>query len=479
MSCLSRSRSFDCVWALVIASALGACSVDRLKPVNSGTANDPATRAPEPPSSVGSANGAGDTSDEPDADAGVPAGGDRENGEPCDSRKQCESDHCENGLCCSDGKCCNTESDCAGDGVNGATCEDSESCQGSRGAVACVRNRCRVQDGEDDDSACDSSVEASDCGFYRSIVCNGEANQEEPECPTSCAGDDDCDGNARCRDGECIEAEANGGSCSVASDCASRHCSQGVCCEDGDCCTEADDCPGSYTTPAQCDDMTNCQGTRGSASCVDFMCETTRVDDDAACGLRMLAHDCAMGGDVYCTGAADQRASRDCDTNCRWDGDCPANQHCAEYACIPDLDNGAPCDRAAACDSGYCGGNYGQPTFCCNEGACCQADENCVGRYVCDDRSDCQGTRYEQACSDDFTCEDVPDGEVESNDSGCIGQLSSSCGSNRDAYCGIAADQTRPWCAGGGSGRCGGSGDCDPWLECRDGFCQAPQREED
>lgn len=453
------------LWMVAVLLGVAGCSVDKAVNVRpgSGAVASPSTSA---------ANASAGRSGEADVGGSSASAKPRADGESCTSNKECDSRHCDQGLCCSSGRCCKADTDC-GDGA-GATCEDSAKCQGARGTSACVRNRCRVQDGNDDDSACDAKVEADDCGFYLSAFCNGRAEQQPPTCATACADDSNCDENARCRDGECIEAEPNGGACMVASDCASRHCSQGVCCEDGDCCTRDSDCPSSYSQPATCTTPADCQGTRGTASCVDSMCQTTPVDDDSACGPRVLAHDCTPL-DVYCTGAVSQRASRNCDTNCRWDADCPSNQHCSEFTCIEDLPDGSECDRPTICASGYCGGNFGQPRFCCKEGACCATDENCIGRFVCDDRAECQGTRYQQACNDDFICEDVRDGEVEANDSGCVGQTASTCGSNRDVLCSLAPDQRRPRCPGGPNGRCANAGECDPWLECRDGACQTPE----
>lgn len=469
---LGRSRF--AFWSLLVAVLLPltSCSVDRSTNLKPGTGANPSTSPPQPAPP-------GAAPDDPPAKPGPQDPAPVADGETCDADNQCKSGHCDHGLCCSGGTCCKVDTDCGGEGE--ATCEDPAECQGARGTVACLKNRCRVQAGEDDDSGCDDTAEADDCGFYKSVMCNGRASQRAPQCPTSCGDDDDCDSNARCRDEECIAAEPNGGTCEVASDCASRHCSNGVCCESGDCCSEDRDCASmGMSAPPRCTDPTTCQGSREGPTCVESMCRMGTIDDDSACTLRTMAQDCpGAAPDVYCTGAENQRAARDCDSNCRWDPDCPPEQHCADFTCIDDLPNGQACDRASACDSNYCAGSFGQPRFCCEQGACCQTDENCIGRYVCDDRADCQGRRFEQACNEAFTCEDVEDGEIESNDSGCVGQVASTCGSNRDALCTLAPSQSRPFCAGGGSGRCSGGGDCDPWLECRDGYCQSPESSED
>lgn len=367
----SCARSVLCVFLL-------ACSADaKMGAVTHGGASTVSSTA----NSDAQHSDAGDSSEresgEPDAARGM-----RVDGASCVNDEDCAGGHCNQGLCCAGGRCCKSDADCgAGDG---AICSEPHACQGMRGTMACLRNRCRVQDGVDDDSACDAQVVADDCGFYRDLSCSGRMDQRAPECATSCEADADCDDNARCRDGACVAAEPNGGTCTSASDCASRHCAQGVCCEAGDCCRRDTDCPLSASSLARCTDLPHCQGRRAAASCVDAKCEVTMVEDDSGCGLHMLAQRCAMT-DVYCTGAVSQSASRDCSNNCRWDADCRPEQYCDGFACVADRPDGSACDRASACQSGVCAGSPPRGRCARNESERCERAGDCDAPLECRD----------------------------------------------------------------------------------------------
>ena len=88
------------------------------------------------------------------------ATGDCPTGSPCEEPDDCESGHCENGICCpAAARCCASASDCP---APPAVCDDAASCQGRRFAGACEAHVCEVVESADD-SACDASVVAVIC----------------------------------------------------------------------------------------------------------------------------------------------------------------------------------------------------------------------------------------------------------------------------------------------------------------------------
>src|SRR5690606_240659 len=222
---------------------------------------------------------------------------------------------------------CSVTSDCPGGGSFGATCDDSAGCQGSRGEIVCQAFQCTTHEGIADDSACDDSVQASDCGYFRPVFCTGEVNQTTPPCPTSCTDDSECDEGAHC-DGVCVPDLRDGEVCDEASDCISGHCNNNICCSGGDCCRTPDECPASYSTLPTCDSPSTCQGTRDAAICVDFVCGTAmNVPDDSACTTSIEANDCGLYPSRFCTGGTDQLPPM-CAMSCTSDSECDANAHC-------------------------------------------------------------------------------------------------------------------------------------------------------
>lgn len=235
----------------------------------------------------------------------------RANGETCERDEQCESDHCQNSHCCETGACCQSVSDCngGGDGV-ALVCSNKETCEGTRGQVMCEDFQCISKDGIKDDRGCGPSTEASDCGPYPSVYCNGNREQTPPPCATSCDKDEDCDHEAHCNEGKCRMNVPNGGPCELGRECVSRYCGGGICCEDGHCCRDADDCPSSlYVEEPVCEEPNLCRGTQRRAVCMDFMCaKGPKVDDDSACGPDTLAIMCIGRESQYCNGETEQQA---------------------------------------------------------------------------------------------------------------------------------------------------------------------------
>jgi hypothetical protein len=364
-------------------------------------------------------------------------------GESCKADEECDSGHCNNELCCGGGDCCQVPEDCVSEEDSVATCEDEKDCQGVRGEATCSAFRCRVREGVDDDSACDKSVEADTCGLYVSVFCTGEEDQDEPECPEQCRADTDCDPEAHCTAGECVEDVPNGGDCMAANECASAHCVNAICCADGDCCRTPEVCdPMIYSGGATCDDPAGCQGTRGVPACEDSKCVVGRTDDDSTCNRTVVAAECGEA-DVLCRGGVEQGPPPPCPTGTCGDfftaASCNEGAWCWEGTCIPDQPNGEGCTDAASCQSGNC-----QNNVCCSEGDCCENDSQCPPIQMCDDASMCQGKRQDRICDvEGGSCVNL--GEPVDDDSGCVGMPTGlDCGLNFASPCSAAVAQTPP-----------------------------------
>jgi hypothetical protein len=366
-------------------------------------------------------------------------------GESCTADEDCDSGHCSNELCCQSGDCCQVPEDCLSGEDSVAMCEDEKDCQGARGAATCLAFRCRVREGGvDDDSACDKSIEADTCGLYISIFCTGEEDQDEPECPERCRADADCDPEAHCTAGKCVEDVPNGGDCMADNECASDNCNNAVCCADGDCCRTPEVCdPMIYSGGAACDDPAGCQGTHGVPACEDSKCVVGRTDDDSACNRTIIANDCGAAADVLCRGGVDQGPPPPCATGTCGGlfaaASCNEDAWCWEGECIPDQPNGEGCTDAASCQSANC-----QNNVCCSDGDCCENDAQCPPSRMCEDAGMCQGKRQDRVCDvEGGSCVNL--GEPVDDDSGCAGMVAATeCGLNPPARCSQAESQTTP-----------------------------------
>jgi hypothetical protein len=328
--------------------------------------------------------------DAEDAGSTPPGSGD---GEACSKDADCESGHCDRELCCGAGDCCLEDADC--DEGTGVTCEDRTTCQGRRGVISCEDHRCVAATGSDDDSACGKRVEASDCGPYPAVFCNGKRRQDEPVCADACSDDVDCDPDAHCQDEACALDLRDGEECTEDADCASDHCANGACCADGDCCQTAESCPASYTSSPQCDDRSACQGTRNDATCTEHVCGSTSVDDDSGCEGEQ-ADDCGEYADAICSDERTQ-SSPVCPDSCGDDSECDEGAHC-DGSCVRDVPAGDACDGDSQCETGHC-----QNGLCCSTGDCCNTRRDCPFFYdtppLCIDRDRCEGYRWEAECS--------------------------------------------------------------------------------
>jgi hypothetical protein len=329
---------------------------------------------------------------EEDAGSAPPSSGD---GETCGEDADCESDHCDHEVCCSAGSCCLQDADCERDGRTGVSCEDPATCQGRRGVLGCEDYRCVAATGSDDDSACDKRVQASDCGPYPAVFCNGKRKQDEPPCADACSDDADCDAEAHCEDDVCVLDVPDGEDCDADADCVSDHCANGACCADGDCCKTAESCPASYASSPQCDDPSACQGTRNDASCVEHVCGSNGVEDDSACEGE-LADECGDYANAICIGEETQPPP-ECPDSCDDDSACDEDAHC-DGSCVPDVPTGDSCEDDSECQTGHC-----QNGLCCANGDCCNTRRDCPFFYstppLCINRDGCEGYRREAECT--------------------------------------------------------------------------------
>ncbi|MFO0745824.1 MAG: MopE-related protein [Myxococcota bacterium] len=302
----------------------------------------------------------------------------------------------------------------------------------------------------------------------RQPFCDGTAVQSQPQCPSTCAADSECDDAAHC-DGTCVGDVPDGGTCDEASDCVSDHCTNGHCCSGDVCCAVAGDCPAAFSTPPACDDATTCRGTKDVATCVAFACGTALdVADDSACSASVTSKDCGPYPSVRCNGAVDQ-TSPACATSCQGNADCDANAYCRSGVCVPDEPDGGACSDDSQCQAAHC-----QNHFCCSGGDCCSGPNNgpidCPSALYanapsCDSPSTCQGSRKDPVC----VAHVCTLGPTLPDDVACAaGSEASFCGLYPSVFCPGGHDQASPSCASS----CGGDQDCDPGAFCQGGVCK-------
>ncbi|MBI4704819.1 MAG: hypothetical protein HY744_27260 [Deltaproteobacteria bacterium] len=269
---------------------------------------------------------------------------------------------------------------CAGDELNGWTCQADGTC--TQGPVSCSPYRC-----------------------------------EGSACTASCAETGDCAADGWCDQGECRPRGANGEPCTEAEQCGSGHCVDGYCCHDecsGQC--EACDveggngscvpvvgephgqrppCPGpapdNPCVAAQCDGLarTSCQAPVGD----EVLCRPASCAD----GVAVAEGRCAANGSCQPAQSA-SCAPYACGAD-RCQSSCATSQDCAPgYACAASSDGDGACEPEASCDGDHTvsrpeGGTIDcTPYRCAPSGAClgaCQSAADCVAGLVCDSSGRC------------------------------------------------------------------------------------------
>ncbi len=249
------------------------------------------------------------------------------------------------------GACAGAARDC-GDGFSCTTdsCDEStDSCASSIDSAACVIEGACYADGESsplgDCVVCDPARSSTEWSFaLEGASCDdGEAcTLDACDAAGSCASTArDCDDDLDC----------TADSCDAAGECA-HEVALDTCVIDGACIatsTPRDGAPCEACRPAAStsawspvDEGQLC----GAPSCAGGLFTGAATCDDAALCVTSAAVPCATGvceDDVACLASA-----------CTSDTDCPAAEYCDAVTCQPDLADGLPCDRGAACTGGLC-----------------------------------------------------------------------------------------------------------------------------
>jgi hypothetical protein len=238
-----------------------------------------------------------------------------------------------------------------------------------------------------------------------------------------------------CSDSPSLERDAavqleldDGQACTLDASCKSNHCGNGFCCASGDCCASASDCPASYSSPPECDQLADCQGTAATARCESSTCSTQQADDDSAC--TGVASDCGPYAAVSCSGEANQTAPV-CATTCDDDNDCDATAYCnSSSVCVPDEASGQACTMQSQCGAG----------LTCVDNVCCTSA--CANSCM---RCDVAGSIG--------TCAPVPDGTDPSQECGAVSCTNYFAGFAGDS-CRRKADVTAAQAMCNGAGAC-------------------------
>ena len=351
-------------------------------------------------------------------------------GAQCQSRDECASTFCADGVCC-DSACTGQCESCAESaslgtcttvtgnprGTTRSPCSGTQPpCAGQCGGVQA--DRCTYPGAE---TVCTAAACSSELQAKTASVCNGAG-----ACTASTVVT--CDPGEFCNAGACVSPGGNGSTCQGNNQCTSGNCSNGMCCAPG---------------------LTNCGGSCSSLS-TNANCGT--------CGHSCAAGSTCVGGSCYlvagqpCTGAG-QCASNFCvdgvccDTSCA--GQCQA---CAERSKVGTCTtiSGNPRGSRPACTgtqptcAGQCGGSLANQCTYPGSGTVCTP----------------------ATCSSDTQ---VTTASVCNGAGACTASTTSACGTG--TYCSGGA--CVPKIGNGGSCQSGSqcaSGNCSSWLCCAAGL---------
>lgn len=308
-------------------------------------------------------------------------------GESCTKPTDCANGICVDGFCCEDA-CTGTCEACSNalTGKGNGTCEPiqqgkEDASPACNGPSACDGvGACKKKNGQ----ACVSSPECAS-GFCKDGVCcesgctlvcmacsgalTGKASGKcEPiksgtdDTDPVCSGATTCNGSGACK-------KKNGEVCSIASDCLSGHCKDGVCCEAA--------CTGT------CQACSLALTGKQDGKC-DFI-EKGKEDGDPVCG-----------GNMSCDGAGS--CKKDDGESCTKAADCSSG-HCVDGICCEEACGGA----CMACSNALTGKPNGQ----CEPVKLGTPDANgtpaCSGANVCDGAGACKKANG-QACQVGSDC---------------------------------------------------------------------------
>jgi hypothetical protein len=219
---------------------------------------------------------------------------------------------------------------------------------------------------------------------------------------TGCSTNADCPTGDFCRGGVCKALSDPGTKCSIDTECSSRHCVDGVCCN-SDCTGQCEACNltahvGACTpiqagqSPAQGRPVCAGAGTQCGGTCDGT---TTRSCIYPGPGVSCRDADCQNGAALLaasCNGAGScpPPTTQACPTgatcvgtlcggtagSCVSDGDCSHDQYCAGGVCIAKNQAGTSCNTAAECGSGICVDGYCCTQACTGQCEACNAPGN-------------------------------------------------------------------------------------------------------
>ncbi|HMF39870.1 MAG TPA: hypothetical protein VKQ32_04195 [Polyangia bacterium] len=446
------------------------------------------------------------------------------NGAVCTANSECKSTFCADGVCCNvacKGACisCNQPGrggtcwpvDAGGSDPHSvcavqapATCGTTGACDGFGGCakfasqIICIAPACSG-DRLNTAGTCDGLGSClppgmQNCDPYRCL--NGA-------CINKCASDADCVTGHACQAGSCGK-KTNGQPCTMAGDCVSNHCVDGVCCDQacaGPCrscallsslgtCTPvsngADDPRNMCTTQAastcgtdgKCDGAGGCRKYRSGTVCAAEHCDSGVYTPEATCSTTgaCVAPDAMSCVPYVCNGSK-------CFGSCTADANCSTGNFCVGNSCGP-KPIGAFCSAGSECGSGNCAQGVCCATACATackscalsstRGACTNVpaaspdpSQTCVDKPgTCDTNGKCEAgacQRYAQgtpcgaaSCpSSGFT---LTSSSACDGAGACVTPPPSSC---YPFMCGVAACKST----------CTADGDCAPPNVCNGGSC--------
>ncbi len=385
-------------------------------------------------------------------------------GQPCSVDAECESGQCTDGRCCEEAchsPCRRCDGDRAGhcEVVAGAedpgtcagtmACDASGACKPKAGQLCWTNEDCasgHCVDGVCCDTACLDSCAACDrigdegtCGFLPA------GSDPDGDCASAQAR---CDGAGGCR-------LVLGARCASGSDCASAHCTDGVCCREPDCAGPCNTC-NTQAAPGSCALVP--RGSDPSGRCPGLAV----CDGSGACKLP-LGESCTQGGDCLSGRCVDGLCCNEaCDGRCRSCRLPGSRGYCRN---VPDgEDPRGDCGGAATCDGlGACSLPLGSP---CERGADCRSGW-CVDDVCCD--TPCDGVCVR--CGSDGACAASPAGSDPDSDCGtcavCKGSFLPGLEGMESACAWVlSGDDPKRDCPAEATSTCGRSGGCNGAGAC-------------
>jgi hypothetical protein len=355
-------------------------------------------------------------------------------GDECADDSDCATDFCVDGYCC-EGVCDGQCESCSERGTEGVCVPVDGAPRGERAACAGEAPCAGVCDGVDtmacafpeSTTVCDPAVCASGMATSAS-VCNGAGACTEAEtspcesgacatggttCNGSCSSDSCGEGRFCDTSGACFDKRANGQACTIAGQCLTANCVDGVCC-DGACTGQCQACNAAGTCArkssgapsggrAACDGAgTECGGTcDGSSDSCSY------PDTSIVCGESSCSADLARVDYTTCNGAG----------ACSTDqvNQCSGATYCSGESCVGKKSTGA-CEVPLECTSGNCATNPAT-----SAGLCCASGQANCGSCVTTATDNANCGACGTACTTGKTCQ--------SGGCVCTAGASLSCGS--------------------------------------------------